>query len=83
MHALFGKLLDHCVVVYLDDILVFSRTLSEHTKHLRMVLDLLQKNKFYAKLKKCHFFQQHITFLGHDINQEGMHINSDKVKAIT
>ena len=45
-------------------------------------MSILRKHKFYAKLKKCNFFQRSITFLGHDIDEKGMHINANKVKAI-
>ncbi len=63
MQQLFHQYLDVFVVVYLDDILVYSKTASEHSKHLRIVLDILRSNKLYAKLSKCELFKQSVTFL--------------------
>ncbi len=56
MHTVFKDMLDKCVVVFLDDILIYSHTLEEHNQHVRQVLDHLRKYKFWAKLKKCEFF---------------------------
>ena len=56
MNTIFRDMLDKCVVVFLDDILIYSRTVEEHYKHVRQVLDCLHKHKFWAKLKKCEFF---------------------------
>jgi RNase H-like domain found in reverse transcriptase/Reverse transcriptase (RNA-dependent DNA polymerase) len=82
MHNVFHKLLDRCVVVYLDDILVYSQSLDEHKQHLKSVMQLLRQHKFYAKLKKCSFYRNKVTFLGHDIDNDGMHINDNKIKAV-
>ena len=64
MHDLFGPLLDKFVIVFLDDILIFSKTPEEHEQHLRQVLEILRKAKLYAKLSKCEFFKSSISFLG-------------------
>ena len=82
MNRLFGDLLDKSVVVYLDDILIYSRDQQSHIKHVREVLERLQKHKFYCKLKKCSFFTDSTTFLGHDIDGEGLHINANKIKSV-
>ena len=65
MQEIFQPFLDHFVVVYLDDILVYSKSADNHEKHLRQVLAVLEKNKFYCKLKKCIFFSPETMFLGH------------------
>jgi len=59
---------DDFVVVFIDDILIFSNTEEEHEQHLRLVLQTLRDNKFYAKLKKCEFWLSEVSFLGHVIN---------------
>jgi len=82
MQSIFGPHLDSFVIVFLDDILIFSKTKQEHERHLRMVLDLLRKNQLYAKLSKCEFFQQYISFLGHVVSKDGISCEKDKVKAI-
>jgi hypothetical protein len=82
MNDVFRPLLDRCVVVFLDDILVFSKTHEEHEQHLRQVFDLLRKNKLYAKLSKCQFGSSEIEFLGHVIGADGIKPMQDKVTAI-
>ena len=71
--------LDTFVVVYLDDVLIFSRTIEDHFKHLHIIFSLLRRHQFYVKLKKCSFFQPKVTFLGHDIDEKGLHINANKL----
>lgn len=83
MNTLFSDMLDQKVVVYLDDILVYSRALDEHIADVRAVLARLAEKKFYCKLKKCAFFARSTTFLGHTIDSNGVHINADKVKSVT
>ncbi|GBG65073.1 hypothetical protein CBR_g49147 [Chara braunii] len=65
MNDIFRDILEQYVLVYLDDILVYSRTLEEHLRHLRDVLDRLRRHGFYAKLSKCRFAQHKVDFLGH------------------
>ena len=74
--------LDKWVVVYLDDILIYSRTKTEHLGHIRHVLALLRKNGLYAKLSKCSFMQEETEFLGHVISKDGVHTNAGLVRAI-
>jgi hypothetical protein len=59
------------VVVYLDDILIFSRTAKEHLSHLQQVLQTLRENQFYANPKKCDFMKEEISFLGHRVGANG------------
>ena len=82
MHRIFSDLLDKSVVVFLDDILIYSKTREEHAKHLREVLRRLRKWKFYANLDKCKFWQSEVTFLGHKVTSNGLNMEEDKVKAI-
>jgi hypothetical protein len=74
--------LDDFVIVFLDDILIFSKTESDHVKHIEKVLTLLRENKLYAKKSKCEFMVEKISFLGHEISAEGISMDSSKVKAI-
>jgi hypothetical protein len=82
MQSIFGPYLDHFVIVFLDDILIYSKTAEEHEQHVRKVLELLRKNKLYAKASKCEFFKQELSFLGHVVSAEGVSMERDKVKAI-
>ena len=82
MIKVLDPVLDKWVVVYLDDILIYSRTKEEHLTHIRKVLSLLRKNGLYAKLSKCSFMQEQTEFLGHVISKDGVHTNGGPVKAI-
>ena len=82
MQELFRPYLDDFVIVFLDDILIYSRDKASHAKHVRQVLDVLRKNKLYAKASKCEFFRTEVEFLGHRISSEGIHVMQDKVRAI-
>ncbi|XP_061350285.1 uncharacterized protein LOC133295461, partial [Gastrolobium bilobum] len=83
MNRTFKQYLDQFVVVFIDDILVYSMTREEHEQHLRIVLDILRENKWYAKLSKCEFWLEKVAFLGHVISQEGVSVDPAKIKAIT
>ncbi|GKD33171.1 putative reverse transcriptase domain-containing protein [Tanacetum coccineum] len=65
-----------------DDILVYSKSKDEHEVHLRLVLELLKKEELYAKFSKCEFWLQEVQFLGHVVNQNGIHVDPSKIKAI-
>ena len=62
---------DHCAVVYIDDILIFSQTCEEHLEHLRLVFGKLQSHAYHACLNKCEFLQEEVEFLGHKISARG------------
>ena len=82
MHQTFRKQLDNFVLVFLDDILIFSKTLEEHEKHVEEVLSILRKEKLYAKESKCEMFQGEVEFLGHRVGHKGIRMMEDKVEAI-
>jgi hypothetical protein len=82
MNKMLHEFLDDFVVVFLDDILIYSKTEEEHERHLRLVLDALRKNKFYGKLKKCAFWLSEVAFLGHVINQHDIAVDPKNVVAV-
>ena len=82
MQEIYRPLLDKSVLVFLDDILIYSKTLAEHRVHVQEALEVLRKEKLYAKLSKCDFFKQKIDFLGHTVSAEGISMDNHKVKAI-
>jgi len=82
MNIVFRKYLEQCVVVFIDDILIYSKSIEEHKKNLEIVLQILRKEKLYAKLKKCEYWLPSVSFLGHVISKEGVSVNPQKIKAI-
>jgi hypothetical protein len=79
MNGVFRDYLDKFFIVFLDDVLVYSKIEEEHEKHLRMVLQVLREHQLYAKLSKCSFYQRQIHYLGHIISEEGIDVDSEKV----
>ncbi|GJX12684.1 putative reverse transcriptase domain-containing protein [Tanacetum coccineum] len=69
-------------IVFIDDILIYSKTKEEHEVHLKLVLELLRKEKLYAKFSKCEFWLQEVHFLGHVVNQSGIHVDLSKIEAV-
>jgi hypothetical protein len=82
MNKVFMEYLDKFVVVFIDDILIFSKMEEEHEKHLRMVLDRPRSNQLYAKFSKCEFWLTEVTFLGHVISTRGVSVDPSKVKDV-
>ncbi|MCI12267.1 retrotransposon protein, partial [Trifolium medium] len=82
MNRIFHPFLDKFVVVFIDDILIYSKSEEEHKEHLRIVLQMLREKKLYAKLSKCEFWMKEISFLGHVISSEGIAVDPAKVDAV-
>ena len=74
--------LDKFVIVFIDDILIYSRTKAEHEQHLRTILELLKKEQLYAKFSKCEFWIREVQFLDHVVNENGIHVDPAKIEAI-
>lgn len=70
------------MILFIDDILIYSRSPEEHTEHLEFVLQILSEKKLYAKLKKCEFWLQEIVFHGHAVSKDGIFVNPAKVKVV-
>ena len=83
MNKVFMEELDRFVVVFIDDILVYSKSAEEHGQHLRVVLGKLRKHQLYAKFSKCEFWLQRVSFLGHVLTAEGVEVDPEKVKAVS
>ncbi|RYE95918.1 MAG: hypothetical protein EOO78_22560, partial [Oxalobacteraceae bacterium] len=82
MNHTFRAFLDKCVLVFLDDIVVYSRTLDDHTREVRAALQRLREARLYAKASKCELFMGEIEFLGHHVGRGGLRVMADKVDAV-
>ena len=82
MHRLFQPYLDRFVVVFVDDILIYSKSKEEHEDHLRIVLQALRDHQLYAKFSKCEFWLTEVRFLGHVMLTSGVSVDLKKVKAL-
>jgi hypothetical protein len=83
MNKVFMDELDKCVVVFIDDILVFSKTAKEHEEHMRIVLGKLRQQQLYAKFSKYEFLMEEVSFLGHMLSAEGVAIDPSKIEAVS
>ncbi|KAJ9504628.1 hypothetical protein QJQ45_013599, partial [Haematococcus lacustris] len=83
MNNAFADVINDCALVYIDDILIMSKSVPDHFNHLRRVLELLRKHQFQAKLSKCEFLKTALKFLGHIVSDQGIAVDPDKVKSIT
>lgn len=82
MNTVFFSLLDKGVVIYLDDILIYSKTVEEHQHLLNEVFKLLNQYKLYVKAEKCALFLESVEFLGHTISGQGLHVEQGKISAV-
>ena len=82
MNRIFGDLFGICVIAYLDDIVVFSKTRKQHVLDVKTVLERMASNSLHIKLKKCYFFQREVEFCGHNVNGTGVSIAESKTTAM-
>ncbi|XP_056864057.1 uncharacterized protein LOC130511197 [Raphanus sativus] len=82
MNHILRAFIGHFVVVYFDDILIYSKNLDDHKKHVKSVLEVLRKEKLFANLSKCSFGTDHVVFLGFVVGADGLRVDEEKVKAI-
>jgi hypothetical protein len=83
MNKVFMEFLDKFVVVFIDDILVYSKRKEEHEKHLPAILEKLREHKLYAKFSKCEFWLSEVGFLGHIVTKDGIAVDPAKVTTVT
>ena len=82
MNSVFMPELDKFVMIFIDDILIYSKNEAEHEQHLRIVLQRLRDHKLYAKFSKCEFWLDTVKFLGHTISREGISVDPSKVQEV-
>ena len=82
MNSVFMPELDKFVVVFIDDILVYSENEEDHEEHLRVVLTRLREHKLYAKFSKCKFWSKKVPFLGHVLSKDGISVDPGKVQEV-
>ena len=83
MNMVFRAFLDSFVIVFINDILIYSRNQEEHEMHLRLILQTLRDKQLYAKFSKCEFWVDRVVILGHVISIEEIHVNLKKIKAVS
>ena len=79
---MFKPYLDRFVIIFIDDILIYSKSQTEHEQHLRVILQMLREHQLYAKLSKCKFWLQEVDFLGHTICKDGIRVDLKKIEAV-
>ncbi|KAL5563785.1 hypothetical protein UlMin_033532 [Ulmus minor] len=83
MNRVFKEFLDKFVIVFIDDILIYSKTKEEHDEHLRITLRTLEEHKLYAKFSKCEFWLDKVHFLGHVVSKDGVSVDPAKIEAVS
>ena len=82
MNRVFCEYLDSYFIVFIDDILIYSKTREEHEQYLRVTLQVLSKHQLYVKFTKCEFWLRSVTFLGHVVSDQGVEIDPKKIEAV-
>ena len=82
MNMIFTPCLDQFTVVFIDNVLVYSKSRDEHAEHLRSSLQILRENKLYPKLSKCEFWLKQVSFFGHIISKEGLSVDPTEIEAV-
>jgi phosphatidylinositol kinase/protein kinase (PI-3 family) len=82
MNNVLSEFLDKFVLVFIDDILVYSKNREEHEEHIRLVLQVLREHHLYAMFSKCEFFQKQVHYLGHVISKEGVAVYVENIRYI-
>ena len=82
MNGIFKPYLDLFVIVFSDDILIYSKSRKEHEEHLRIVLEVLREKKLYAKFSKCEFWLDSVSFLGHVVSKDGVMVDPSKIEVV-
>ena len=83
MNQVFKECLDSFMIVFIDEILIYSKTDLEHQEHLHKALTILREDKLYAKFSKCEFWLRQVSFLGHVVSKDGIFVDPNKIEAIT
>ena len=83
MNHVFKSFIGHFIVVYFDDIVVYSKHKEQHLEHLRQVFTTLWEQKLFANLRKCHFFTESLIILGYVVSSEGIKVDPSKIEVIT
>ena len=82
MNDLFQSYFNKFVIIYLNDILIYFKNDEKHTQHIKLMIEVFRKHKFYAKSLKCKFYQKHIKFCEHIIDDKKIKINETKLKIV-
>ena len=82
MNRVFRPYVDKFVIVFIDDILVYSKDQENHNTHLRVALETLRKEQLYAKLSKCEFWLNEVSFLGNIVSKEGIRVDPKKIEVV-
>ena len=83
MNKVFMEYLDKFIMVFIDDILIYSKDEKEHERHLRLIMEKLREHKLYAKFSKCEFWLKEVGFLGHIVSAKGVAVDPSKVASVT